>query len=31
MNIIDIGKDVDHRGNILTGSVLIETMTIAGD
>ncbi len=31
MNIIDIGNDVDHRGNILTGSVLIETMTIAGD
>ena len=30
-NIIAIGKDVDPRGNILTGSVLIENMTVAGE
>ncbi len=29
--IIHIGNDVDLRGNILTGSVLIENMTIAGE
>ncbi|MEE9551756.1 MAG: metalloprotease PmbA [Gammaproteobacteria bacterium] len=29
--ILAIGNDVDPRGNILTGSVLIENMTIAGD
>jgi len=28
--IIDIGNDVDHRGNIQTGSVLIEEMMVAG-
>ncbi len=30
-NIISIGNDVDPRGNILTGSVMIDTMTIAGE
>jgi len=29
--IVAIGNDVDHRGNILTGSVLIENMTVAGE
>lgn len=31
LNIIDIGNDVEKRGNIQTGSVLIEKMTIAGE
>ena len=30
-NIVSIGNDVDQRGNIKTGSVLIENMIIAGD
>ena len=30
-NIVSIGNDVDNRGNIKTGSVLIESMTIAGE
>jgi PmbA protein len=30
-NIISIANDVDMRGNILTGSVLMDTMTIAGE
>lgn len=29
--IMDVGNDVDKRGNIRTGSVLIEEMTIAGE
>ncbi len=29
--IIAIGNDVDPRGNVLTGSVLIDEMTIAGE
>lgn len=29
--IVHIGNDVDPRGNILTGSVLIENMTVAGE
>lgn len=29
--IVAVGNDVDHRGNILTGSVLIENMTVAGE
>ena len=29
-NIICIGNDVDKRGNILTGSVMIDKMVIAG-
>jgi PmbA protein len=28
--IVDIGNDVDRRGNILCGSILIESMMIAG-
>ena len=31
LNIVSIGNDVDTRGNIRTGSVLIENMTIAGE
>ena len=30
-NIVSIGNDVDNRGNIKTGSVLVENMTIAGE
>ena len=30
-NIVNIGNDVDNRGNVKTGSVLIENMTIAGE
>lgn len=30
-NLIEVGNDVDKRGNIQTGSILIESMTIAGD
>lgn len=29
--IRSIGTDIDHRGNILTGSVLIDNMTVAGE
>lgn len=29
-NIVMLGSDVDPRGNILTGSVMIATMTVAG-
>lgn len=31
MHIIEVGKDVDSRRNIRTGSVLIENMTVAGE
>jgi PmbA protein len=30
-NMVAIGNDVDRRGNIRTGSVLIDGLTIAGD
>jgi len=30
-HIVATGNDVDRRGNILTGSVLIENMTVAGE
>ena len=30
-NIVAIGNDVDHRGNIHTGSVLLSEIAIAGD
>jgi PmbA protein len=30
LNIAALGNDVDTRGNIQTGSILIEAMTIAG-
>jgi PmbA protein len=29
-NIVTIGNDIDYRGNIRTGSILIERMSIAG-
>jgi PmbA protein len=29
-NIVAIGADVDRRGSILTGSILVERMTVAG-
>ncbi|MEM7026772.1 MAG: metalloprotease PmbA [Pseudomonadota bacterium] len=29
--IVAVGNDVDPRGNVLTGSVLLENMTIAGE
>lgn len=31
LNIIGVGDDLDYRGNIITGSLLIEQMTVAGD
>ena len=30
LNIAAIGADVDRRGSILTGSILLERMTVAG-
>ena len=30
-SIVDVGSDIDVRGGIRTGSILIEEMTIAGD
>lgn len=30
-NIVAVGNDVDYRGNIRTGSILIEQMSIAGE
>ncbi len=30
-NITSIGNDVDPRGNVLTGSVMIDAMTVAGE
>jgi PmbA protein len=30
-NIISIGNDIDRRGNVLTGSVMIDAMTVAGE
>ncbi len=30
-NIVAIGNDVDYRGNIRTGSILIEEMAVAGE
>jgi len=30
-NIIAVGNDVDRRGNIQTGSIMIDAMTVAGD
>ena len=31
MNIAAVGNDVDYRGNIITGSILLPEMTIAGN
>ena len=30
-NLVDVGTDVDKRGNIQTGSILLEEMMVAGD
>lgn len=30
-NIVAVGSDLDHRSNIITGSVFLEQMTIAGN
>ena len=30
-NIVDVGNDVDIRGNTRTGSILIENMAVAGE
>lgn len=30
LNLVEIGNDVEKRGNIQTGSVLLENMTVAG-
>ena len=30
-NLVEVGNDVDKRGNIQTGSILLDSMTIAGD
>lgn len=30
LNIVDVGNDVDCRGNVLTGSILIDNMMLAG-
>jgi PmbA protein len=30
-NLVEIGNDIDKRGNIQTGSILLEEMMIAGD
>ncbi|MBT4859218.1 MAG: metalloprotease PmbA, partial [Gammaproteobacteria bacterium] len=29
--IVEVGSDVDYRGNIQCGSILIDNMTIAGE
>lgn len=31
MGIVAVGKDIDYRGNIRTGSILVEQMAIAGE
>lgn len=31
LNLVTVGNDVDHRGNIHTGSIWIESMMIAGE
>ncbi len=30
-NFIEVGNDLDWRGNIITGSILLEQMTVAGE
>jgi PmbA protein len=30
-NLVEVGADVDVRGNIRTGSILLEEMMVAGD
>jgi PmbA protein len=29
--IVDVGSDIDVRGGIRTGSILLEEMTVAGE
>jgi len=29
--VVAVGSDIDRRGSILTGSILIERMTVAGE
>ena len=29
--IVDVGTDIDQRGGVRTGSILVEEMTIAGE
>lgn len=30
-NLVEVGNDIDKRGNIQTGSILLESMMVAGD
>lgn len=30
-NLVEVGNDVDHRGNIRSGSILIDSMMVAGE
>ena len=30
-NFVEVGNDLDKRGNIITGSILLEQMTVAGE
>jgi hypothetical protein len=30
-SFIEVGNDLDKRGNTITGSILVEKMTIAGE
>ena len=30
-SFVEVGSDLDHRGNIITGSILVEQMTVAGE
>lgn len=30
-NLVEVGNDIDKRGNVQTGSILLESMMIAGD
>ena len=30
LNLVEVGNDVDYRSNILTGSILLDKMTVAG-
>lgn len=30
-NLVEVGNDIDKRGNIQTGSILLESMIVAGD
>ena len=30
-NFVEVGNDLDKRGNVVTGSILVEQMTVAGE